>query len=323
MMNGEFMNTLYIIGNGFDLAHGLKTNYWGLRKYIEEKDDAFLKQFEELYNIYPLDETEPWYTEEAQEKWDKSVNHILWSEFEKVIGNPNTTEMLELSKSATEGMPPYGIRDHMDIYWKEQFGFVRKLQDYVKEWIESIDTKNVVCRKKQLIKSDDFFFNFNYTDILEKVYGIENVLHIHGGVASICDIPPIMGHCNNQDIQQHRQWAREATDECAEAEASIQDAVADYLEAIYKNTQDQITLSQHFFRSINVVDRVVIIGWSAGDADIPYLQKIVQSVNPNTKWLVYWYDSYAYNSLTAAFKKEKSINADMIEYIQSDKFWDI
>ena len=27
------MSTLFVIGNGFDRAHGLKTSYWDFRKY--------------------------------------------------------------------------------------------------------------------------------------------------------------------------------------------------------------------------------------------------------------------------------------------------
>lgn len=28
------MKTLYIIGNGFDIAHGLDTSYWNFREYL-------------------------------------------------------------------------------------------------------------------------------------------------------------------------------------------------------------------------------------------------------------------------------------------------
>ena len=52
------MSNLYIIGNGFDIAHGLDTRYWKLREFIEKRDPNFLMQFEELYDIYPLDDTE-------------------------------------------------------------------------------------------------------------------------------------------------------------------------------------------------------------------------------------------------------------------------
>lgn len=152
--------------------------------------------------------------------------------------------MIEQSKCVTEGMPLVNIRDHMDVYWKEQFGFVSKLQSYVKEWIEAIDTDGVKCKKRELIDSNDIFLNFNYTDILESVYGVDEVLHIHGGVSSVCGDTPIMGHCNKIDIQQHRVWAKEADEIFSEAEASVLDAVADYLEEIYKDTGERISLNQ-------------------------------------------------------------------------------
>ncbi len=66
-------------------------------------------------------------------------------------------EMIGQLEVATERMPSVGIRNHMDVYWKEQFGFISKLQDYVKEWIENINTSNIKCKKKSMVGSDDFF----------------------------------------------------------------------------------------------------------------------------------------------------------------------
>lgn len=315
------MNTLYIIGNGFDIAHGLCTRYLNLRKFIEEKDPSFLSQFEKWYDIYPLDDTEYGFFNVTQEEWEETIDHTLWSEFEKNIGDPNTASMLGSSNPATEGMSPYSIRSHMDIYWEKEFEYIDNLPRYVKEWIESIDTNNIKPKKKSLIKSSDYFLNFNYTDLLEKVYGIENVLHIHGGVSSVSDIEPILGHCNLTDIQNHKQWAKEADEEFKEAEASIQEAVCNYLTAIYKDTDEQIKYNQSFFEKIKSVGKIVVIGWSAGDVDIPYLRKIIESVSADTKWEVYWYDDNAYHSLSKAFKYE-GINNENIEYIQSDEFWD-
>lgn len=322
MDGGVFIKTLYIIGNGFDIAHDLDTSYWKFREYLEEVDPCFLRRFEELYNIQPLDDTEPWYTEEAQKRWNKTVNNDLWSTFEDKMGRPNTTEMVEQSECVTEGMPIMNIRDHMDSYWKEQFGFVSKLQSYVKEWIETVDTDCVEYKRRALIDSNDIFLNFNYTDILEKVYGIEDVLHIHGGVSSVCDIPPIMGHCNKRDIQQHRLWAKEADEVYSEAEASVLDAVADYLENIYKDTQERIFANQYFFERLQSVNHVVVIGWSAGDVDIPYLKEVINKVDKSTIWTVYWYNDVAYNSLQKAFENEGITGKKRIHYIQSSEFWD-
>lgn len=49
-------------------------------------------------------------------------------------------------KSIVDTMPTEGISDTMDAYWREQYGFVDKLQKYVLEWVQTIDTdrKSVV-----------------------------------------------------------------------------------------------------------------------------------------------------------------------------------
>ena len=319
------MKSLYIIGNGFDVAHGLRTEYWKFREYLESTQPHFLNGFETLYDIQPLDDTEPWYTKKAQERWDKSVDNALWSRFEEKMGCPNTTEMLNVSSCVLDDLSldggNIGIRDTMDVYWQEQFGFINNMQDYVKEWIEQIDTSKIKCQRKALIGCKDYFLNFNYTDTLERIYHIENVLHIHGGIDSVSDVPPIMVHCNIDEIRKHYQWKKEADEEYEEGEASIQEAIAKYLKAIYKDTDYIISLHSSFFEKLQDVNKVIIIGWSAGDVDMPYLRKIKESVNENTKWTAYWYDDGAYNSLVTAFNAVGVKDSD-VKYEQSNKFWD-
>ena len=46
--------TLYILGNGFDLAHKLPTAYWDFRTYLKSAHPEFLEAFEEHYDIYPF-----------------------------------------------------------------------------------------------------------------------------------------------------------------------------------------------------------------------------------------------------------------------------
>lgn len=294
-----------------------------MREHIEKSDPEFLRFFESLYDIQPLDDTEPWFTEAAQDRWNNSVNHSLWSAFENYMGNPNTTEMLELSTSVTEGMPSDGIRDHMYYYWKDHFGIIDKLSAHIKEWVETINTDNIIPKRKKLISSSDIFFTFNYTDVLEKVYRINNVLHVHGGVSSICDIDPIMGHCNKIDIKKHRKWAAEADDEFQEAEASIQDAVADYLEKIFKDTDKQINYHKIFFDKLSAVNHVVSIGWSGGDVDFPYLREIERNVSSNTQWNVYWHSESDFRALENVFEKIERFDKRLLKFEQSDKFWDV
>lgn len=317
-----FIKTLYIIGNGFDIAHGLNTKYWELREYIAERDHYFLSSFEELYNIHPLDDSEPWYTKEHQERWNKSVDHSLWSAFEKSMGVPDTEMMIGFSAAATEGMPRYGVKDHMDLYWQERFEFIKKLQKYVKEWIESIDTSAIQPKVSNLLHSDDLFLNFNYTDVLEKIYEIKNVYHIHGGVEWVCDYSPILGHCNKVDIIKHREWAKEAAEEFEEAKESILNAVANYLEIIYKDTDEQILINKDFFEELKEIEHIVIIGWSAGEVDVPYLREIISKIDSRTKWTVYYFDETAYETLKKVFDEEGITDINIIEYRNSEEFWE-
>jgi len=97
------MSKLYLLGNGFDIAHGIKTPYSSFRKYLSEHHETFLTRFEAMYHIQPLDDTEPWYTEEAQKKWDDRVYKDLWKKFEEDMGNPDVEGMYDTALSLTDG----------------------------------------------------------------------------------------------------------------------------------------------------------------------------------------------------------------------------
>ncbi len=321
------MNNLYIIGNGFDIAHNVDTRYWNFRTFLEEKHWEFLQRFESLYHIQPLDSSEYGYSQEALERWNKRVNKDLWSEFERFMATPDIQSMLDYSESVVGNLGlesgNYGIRDTMDDYWRREFGFVKELQQYVKEWIEQIDLSQVTPRKKDLIENDsDFFFNFNYTRVLEDVYRAERVLHIHGSVGSDADYDPIMGHCNSQEIENRRHLSYEADEAFDEGEASIHEAVANYLREIYKDTDHYISLNRYFFARLRNTNHVVIIGWSAGEVDLPYLQVIKNSVKADAHWRVYYYDQAAFDSLCKALA-DCGILGELIDYYQSDSFWDM
>ncbi|MCF0176019.1 MAG: hypothetical protein HUJ94_04205, partial [Bacteroidales bacterium] len=124
-----------MLGNGFDIAHGIHTSYAEFRKFLEVNHEDFLARFEAIYNILPLDDTEPWYSEEAQKKWEERVISSLWRSFEEDIGHPNESEMYDWADSLADTMPDIGIIDTMDAYWKNEYGFSEKLQEYVLEWL--------------------------------------------------------------------------------------------------------------------------------------------------------------------------------------------
>ncbi len=317
------LQTLYIFGNGFDIAHGIRTPYAAFREFLKENHESFLTTFESMYNIQPLDDTEPWYTKEAQERWDKSVINDLWWSFEEKIGYPDVEGMYDSAYSMVDTMPMEGIIDTMNVYWREQYGFVDKLQKYVLEWLQTIDTSQAMCKKDSLINNrNDLFMSFNYTDTLEKVYGIKDVLHLHGGIPSCCEIAPIMGHGNKYIIDLYRRKAKEAQEEYVEWYESICNAIADFCESLYKDTDAIISENDDFFSALRDVNQVVCLGLSFGDVDVPYLDRIEYEVRPETKWLVYYHSDEDLKRLKSVFGITGISRKFEVYFRKSDNFWD-
>lgn len=327
-MCNKSANSLYIIGNGFDIAHGIDTRYWKFRVYLENNHSDFLVEFEKLYNIFPLDNTEYGYSIEAQERWNKNVDNELWSAFEKSVGEPDTSSMLNYSECTVDGLDLesglIGIQDTMDEYWRQEYGYINNLQKYTKEWIEQVSLEDVLPKKKSILNNyKDYFFNFNYTGILEQIYNVENVFHIHGCVVDKMAGSPIIGHCNKKMIDYHYQLSREAKENFDEGGYSIHNAIGEYLEACYKDTKRLICINDNYFNKLKTVDNVIVIGWSAGDVDIPYLIKIKDSIKQDAKWTVYYYDGQAEKSLRDAFAKTGITDNFTVEFLDSEKFWDM
>lgn len=320
------MKKLYIIGNGFDIAHGLDTAYWDFRSFLFDNYPQFLENFEYWYNVGRVDFSSPRLSANASQQWEERTKVKLWYELENVMGCPNIYEMMDRSESVLNDMDLdsglVGIESTMNSYWQEQYGYINKFEQYVKEWIETIDTTDIEPKRMALVESTDYFLNFNYTDTLETVYKIEDVLHIHGGVSSVSDIDPIMGHCNYQDIEEHRRLAGEADEVLNEGEASIHRAIANYLRSIYKDTNSIISLSESFWEKLSDIDAVVVVGWAAGKADWPYLRKIQKSIKDDTKWHVYYYDNKALAALSKAMQEEGIEGKYEVTYMQTREFWD-
>ena len=99
------MSTLFVIGNGFDRAHGLKTSYWDFRKYLEKYAEDFLVQMENLYSIAPFERLDKRFkkNKNIQNRRDDAIYKTLWKNFEYGLGEANEAEMLDFSKSIVDG----------------------------------------------------------------------------------------------------------------------------------------------------------------------------------------------------------------------------
>ncbi|WP_315121291.1 bacteriophage abortive infection AbiH family protein [uncultured Clostridium sp.] len=272
---------LFVIGNGFDRAHGLKTSYIDFRNYLEDKDWEYLTCLEKMYNFLPDSRRE-------------MVEEYLWKEFEKNLSAVNEDEIIDFGTSIDMGLEggDIGIEDTLDDYWEEQYGYIEKLNEFIKLWIKQININTP--KKTNRIKGNrnDLFLTFNYTLLLEKIYEIDknNIIHIHGSIDEENDLAPVIGHGDSFKIIEVKRRANEAGEEFYEKECSIYNALAKYYKRTFKDVNHYIAIHTDFFRRLSDVDKIFVIGHSLGDVDIPYFKKIKENTKQDVVWNIYYHD---------------------------------
>ena len=160
------MSTLYIIGNGFDLYHNLKTSTNDFKKILSNKN--VYNHMDNALDIY--------------EYFD-----VDWSEFENSLAHVNLDEIEEQYLE---------FPDYMSDYERDRDGVIHNMELCTESLnnaindslIEMIDNANRQLEDTiQLLdltfKDGDAILNFNYTSTIERLYlKTNNIphLHIHG-----------------------------------------------------------------------------------------------------------------------------------------------
>lgn len=256
------MKKLYIIGNGFDIAHEIKSSYWNFRRFMETS-----REFDDL--VYML---EDFYD-------DKEVD--LWSEFERALGLISGEKIYKSTKADVDKDDEIEreFRQHQDLMNWNASSIRENLADAFSKWTAQISLNGVKPIYNLAPKS--LFLTFNYTETLERVYGKPNkdVLHIHGGQNA-----PVFGHGKEK---YDNPWPPE------QEAFVITDEAVDYAKDLFKEfvkpVDDIIRQHEGYFNSLKGnIDEVIIIGHSLGDVDLPYLKKI-QAVAAPAKWTDYFH----------------------------------
>lgn len=90
-------HTLFIIGNGFDIHHGLSTKYTDFRDYLKKKDHKLL---EELENNFGIDSNEDYLWNSFEDRIKNCVS-IPYNQNDTVSKNTASTPIYELISQLT------------------------------------------------------------------------------------------------------------------------------------------------------------------------------------------------------------------------------
>ena len=276
--------SLFIIGNGFDAAHGVKSSYKYFKEYMNEYETSvFVENNTELNFCYRNIGLEGYHEVKVQDGLDvvkmaidEASPDAEWSQFEKTLGELDFESVLE----DNEWIDGWAVEENERRIWALLCS-VENMKWIFARWIEQLDTqKNIKSDFKQLIKDDDFVLNFNYTDTIENIYGVKNnVLHIHGRKGEQI----IVGHGKNMESFGDFTYFVNGNG-LIELNARLRKNVEDILKE--KRTIDFLNRIEK-----TNVEKVFSYGFSYGDVDMPYMKEICKHLGNKAIWSFNNYDS--------------------------------
>lgn len=249
---------LFIIGNGFDLAHGMKTRYADFKQWLIENNR--IDVIHELQSAYPA-------------KMGK--NFLLWSDFETALGQYDIKKVINWS---WEDLFLTTVSIGGQRFESPQFFLDTQLNDIINGAFTAWAKQIRLAENTVYTLPDALFLTFNYTDTLETLYGIpeKQVLHIHGRASTGDKL--IVGH--NRMIDPGKYWddhkGLRENNERMQRLCNMND--------LCKPFNDIIERNEEFFNLCDSVQDIHIIGHSCGEIDYPYFSKVKSLVKDCARW---------------------------------------
>ena len=297
---------LYICGNGFDRHHNLPTTYGHYRDFLQEYHLGLLREYDGF----------PYLTETKDlDRW-ADVEAALCIDYEELFYQSVQANYPDVSSDS-------------DSRWSEIDIDVEVLTKFINDftgrsffqWLYDANQSYAVA--DLALDKEALFINFNYTNTLQRLYGIpeSSILHIHGALKNL-DVRDILG----QDILPSFSTIEEAeiSEPLAEADkwsngyirneiqfgatgitaeqveldlsrqygdddfyaVSIEPAIGKLVDFVEKSTKHP---EENYDRLIAFIegkdiDEVIVMGVSLGAADDVYYSDILVPRLKNAKW---------------------------------------
>lgn len=257
---------LYVIGNGFDLWHGIPSKYSDFRDFVRLNDTTL---FDRMEDYLPMEED--------------------WSDLEAALADLDVDFLLENNECF---LVPYGADDwsdsgHHDFQYEiertvEQLS--SGLSTQFAKWIRSIDVTQATGGRLKLGIPNSAFLNFNYTGTLGCLYGIppERVFHIHGS-AGIVDDNLILGHAWHPATRPSLN-DYEGVEDSDVRVYQANDIIDGYFASTFKPASEILKQHAQFFVDLLNVKEVLVLGHSLSEVDAEYLRAIRMSCEKSTRW---------------------------------------
>ena len=275
--------SLVIIGNGFDLMHGVKSSYRDFQKTIRKNSP--LRFYMETY----LDTSD------------------LWSDLEDSLGRLDYSRFLT-SDITDMWLDSFGAYD-LDAQAADYFAAVEtaiapafeipgELKQRFMKWVKTLTVESD-ARPFQMFHGDYRVLSFNYTEFIESLYSADpdRICYIHGCRKNNTLGELILGHKAGMEDEQwdkvnltpfkfkdpYKRYIMESALETAAVETAWYD------EATTKKCSEIIKSHHEFFDCLSDVEEIFVIGHSLADVDYPYFEEICRKTN--ARWYIGYHSS--------------------------------
>lgn len=260
------MSELIIIGNGFDLHHGLNTSYGSFASFAQQRASDVHKLLSDLF----LASCEYMGFERPNADAEDDFVFDRWCDFEICMG---VLDDEEFGRRSLEGISEYMEELGMEEYLVDEFiDNIASILEVFRSWVAEIGLPTA-NRRSFSFGSTSTFLNFNYTETLETFYGVTSsrIFYIHGKrgtgdqlvVGHDCDPPQAQHKDDLPDIQHNPFYA--------------------YLRRTRKPVSEIMPRLDRWLRSAPGVTRVSVRGHSLGLVDRPYFE-LIAATYPMAAW---------------------------------------
>lgn len=281
---GNIKESLVIIGNGFDIFHGIRSSYWDFKRYLEKnREHGFIDALESYIS-----------------------SDELWCSFEYALGCLDFNAVKDSNSCYLLGYGDDNWRDsaHHDYQMmiSEELQFAKDIPNYLREWILSLETRKEQKISNNVLNSNNTYISFNYTDTLEQTYDIprNKILYVHGKALESGQL--IVGH-GNSAMTINKTPSEFATEDEKEAyieymesidirEQEAEEIIRGYFVATYKNVDQIIRYYYSFFTGLKGIKQLYVLGHSLADVDLPYFALLNQILGQDITWIVTYYKDY-------------------------------
>ena len=296
------MSTLYIIGNGFDLHHLLKTKYSDFHSFVEEHYNDLGWAFEEFFAL-SFDENYLW------SDFEHDLRTFNWKSF---FNHYNSIDVMSDSFKLSER---FGLEDEISEAGET---LIQHIRDAFGEWIDELEYPELTVDNAKLLKLDTpcKVLNFNYTASLELYYGISqnDILYIHNK-ADGHGSDLIFGHGTNKESDPKTDEQDENGDSNRTIFTDAEDAARTIFYEFKKDTKSILRIHREFFTGLSNIDQIIVLGHSLGDVDWPYFRYLRKCL-PSAEWQISYYGSFEENTKRNLAHKVLNLDYEKIKMIR-------